>query len=59
INIYPTHLIIDRNGVIRKVVNNANEMIMAFEPIESSGNTKSQLTLPPPPPPPPTITIKK
>jgi peroxiredoxin len=57
INMYPTHLIIDRNGVIRKVVNNANEMIMAFESIESSGNTKSQLTLPPPPPP--TVTIKK
>lgn len=59
INVYPTHLIIDRNGVIRKVVNNANEMIMALEYIDS-GKTKSQLALPSslPPPPPPVMIVK-
>ena len=27
---YPTHLIIDSNGIIRKVVNKADEMILAL-----------------------------
>lgn len=55
INMYPTHLIIDRNGIIRKVVNNANEMMRSLESIEPSGQTKSHQPLPPPPPPPPRI----
>lgn len=30
-NMYPTHLIIDRNGIIRKVVNRADELIAELE----------------------------
>jgi thiol-disulfide isomerase/thioredoxin len=35
INDYPTHFIIGRNGVIKKVVNKADEMILAFDRDES------------------------
>lgn len=56
---YPTHLIVDRDGVIRKVVHNANEMIMALEFVYS-GKTKSKQTLPSSlPPPPPPVMIRK
>lgn len=57
INAYPTHIIVDRNGVIRKVVNNAEEMMVALESLEStepSGKAKNHL----PPPPPPSIITK-
>ena len=37
---YPTHIIVDANGIIRKVVNTADEMIPVLEKI-ASGNTKS------------------
>lgn len=43
---YPTHLIIDKNGTIKKVVNKASEMIASFENLKEL-NEK----IPPPPPP--------
>ncbi len=45
--LYPTHIIVDKNGIILKVVNKASEMISFFENGEKSTDKK----LPPPPPP--------
>jgi peroxiredoxin len=45
---YPTHLVVDKNGTIRKVVNKASELI-AFLDRESS--LMDMNSLPPPPPP--------
>ena len=49
-SIYPTHVIVEPTGMIRKVVNTAPEMIAALKggPLE----TKSSNAAPPPPPPP-------
>ncbi len=52
--IYPTHMIIDENGVIRKVVNRAIHMISYLEntKVIEYENIKKNLAPPPPPPPP-------
>ena len=47
VNIYPTHIIIDQNGVIRKVVNNANEMILALRGEEFLKTSHSKNLEPP------------
>ena len=60
INMFPTHLIVDKNGIIQKVVNDADELIAAFEnkkPLKRSkaqntGNSAPSGLVPPPPPPP-------
>jgi peroxiredoxin len=44
INVYPTHLIIDQNGVIRKVVNNADELILALRSKEFSITSDDQIS---------------
>ena len=46
LKIYPTHIIIDKKGIIKKVFNEASEMIVFFEVEE---NKKSLKKLPPPP----------
>lgn len=46
LKIYPTHIIIDKKGIIKKVFNEASEMIAFFEVEE---NKKSLKKLPPPP----------
>ena len=58
INMFPTHLIVDKNGIIQKVVNNADELIAAFENKKPLTRSKAQNTgssapsgLVPPPPP--------
>ena len=59
LNRFPTHLVVDENGTILKVVNKASEMIAFFENGKKSTNKKippptvSAVALPPPPPPPP------
>jgi len=50
LQIYPTHLIVDKNGTIIKVVNKASEMIAFFE---NKKENQSAGKIPPPPPPPP------
>jgi peroxiredoxin len=45
---YPTHIVVDKNGTIRKVVNKASEMI-AF--LENESSLMDMNSLPPPPPP--------
>lgn len=40
---YPTHIIIDSNGIIRKVVNKADEMIMALSDNEFLKTSLSQI----------------
>ena len=56
LNAFPTHLVVDENGIILKVGNNASEMIAFFE---NGKKSKDQilpapaLSLAPPPPPPP------
>jgi len=47
VSMYPTHIIIDRNGVILKVVNSADEMILALSGHEFSETSQAQI--PPPP----------
>jgi hypothetical protein len=47
LNIFPTHLVVDENGTILKVVNNASEMIAFLE----NGKKSTDKKLPPPPPP--------
>ena len=47
LNLFPTHLVVDENGTILKVVNNASEMIAFLE----NGNKSTDKKLPPPPPP--------
>ncbi len=37
ISMYPTHIIIDQDGVIRKVVNSADELILAMKYLVSGG----------------------
>jgi len=49
VTMYPTHVIIDRNGIIQKVVNNANEMILALKGQEFSETSQAQI--PPSPAP--------
>jgi len=44
LQIYPTHIIVDRNGIILKVVNKASEMIEFFE-----NEKKLTENIPPPP----------
>ena len=46
LQIYPTHIIVDYNGKIQKVVNKASEMISFFE-----NEKKLNEKIPPPPPP--------
>ena len=60
ISSYPTHLIVDKNGIIQKVVNKADEMILAFENKKPLARNKAQNTpaaapsglISPPPPAP-------
>lgn len=44
--LYPTHIIVDKNGIVLKVVNKASEMISFFE-----NEKKLTEKIPPPPPP--------
>lgn len=46
---YPTHIVVDKNGVIIKVVNKASEMI---DFLENNKKTLSKTKMPPPPPAP-------
>lgn len=46
LGIYPTHIILDKNGIILKVVNKASKMISFLE----NGLNKSSENTPPPPP---------
>ena len=50
-NIYPTHIVIDKNGVIKKVINKASELILYLEN-ENIMNADLMKKIPPPPPPP-------
>ncbi len=47
LNAFPTHLVVDKNGTILKVVNKASEMIAFLE----KGKKSTDKKLPPPPPP--------
>ena len=49
LQIYPTHIIMDENGIIKKVVNKASEMIAFFDNEEKNQSAENA---PPPPPPP-------
>lgn len=59
--LYPTHIIVDKNGIILKVVNKASEMISFLENEKKLTENKippppppsSSAAAPPPPPPPP------
>jgi len=42
INMFPTHLIVDKNGIIQKVVNDADELIAAFENKKPLTRSKAQ-----------------
>jgi len=60
ITLFPTHLIVDKNGIIQKVVNNADELIAAFENKKPLKRNRTQIApsttpsgLVPPPPPAP------
>ncbi|MCG6190318.1 TlpA family protein disulfide reductase [Maribellus maritimus] len=57
LNAFPTHLVVDENGTILKVVNKASEMIAFLENGKKSTDKKlpppSSAAPPPPPPPPP------
>lgn len=64
LEIYPTHLVIDKHGKIVKVVNRASEMIAFFENNEKIETSKIVPPPPPtsatpPPPPPPTEGLKR
>lgn len=48
LQIYPTHIIVDKNGIITKVVNKASEMIVFFENEKENQSTKK---VPSPPSP--------
>ena len=48
-SMYPTHILIDTNGIIRKVVNSADEMIPTLKSLTIL--EKSQTQIPPPPSP--------
>jgi peroxiredoxin len=48
LQMYPTHILVDKNGTIIKVVNKASEMISFLE-----SENKQTEKIPPPPPPPP------
>jgi peroxiredoxin len=54
IGVYPTHIIVDKEGVIRKFVYKAHEMIEALKDVESGKTIAKQAspsTIPLPPPP--------
>ncbi|WP_346864354.1 TlpA disulfide reductase family protein [uncultured Draconibacterium sp.] len=55
LNAFPTHLVVDENGTILKVVNHASEMIAFLENGKKSTDKKLSppASSPPPPPPPP------
>ena len=55
LNVFPTHLVVDENGTILKVVNNASEMIAFLENGKKSTDKKlpPPASAPPPPLPPP------
>lgn len=52
-SIYPTHVIVEPSGRIRKVVNTAPEMIAALKGMPLEVESSNSATPPPPPPPPP------
>ena len=56
LNSFPTHLVVDENGTILKVTNNASEMIAFLENGKKSTDKKlippASAAAPPPPPPP-------
>ena len=47
LNMFPTHLVVDENGTILKVVNKASELIAFLE----NGKESTDKKIPPPPPP--------
>ena len=47
LQIYPTHIVVDQNGIVTKVVNKASEMISFFEN-EEENKPNSQVSTPPP-----------
>lgn len=51
-NTYPTHILVDKNGIIKKVVNNIEELPIDVSNLEEVKNNKEEKKLPPPPPPP-------
>jgi len=64
ITLFPTHLIVDKNGIIQTVVNNAEELIAAFENKKPLTRRRAQIVpsstpsgLVPPPPPAPGASI--
>jgi peroxiredoxin len=53
VEMYPTHFLIDKEGKIKKIVNNANELIFALEGrVDKIKFAVENDSLPPPPPPP-------
>lgn len=52
VNQYPTHLVVNQNGIIEKVVNKSSELISYLKEGQIL-NKKENKNLPPPPPPPP------
>lgn len=52
LSVYPTHLVVDKNGVIQKVINKADKM-MAFVDQKIYEPVMEKTAAPPPPPPPP------
>ena len=48
INAYPTHFIIDKTGVIQKVVNSANEMMLELDKSGILNMDETQMRPPPP-----------
>jgi len=59
LNIYPTHIIVDQKGVIKKVVNKAPHMISYLENNTDLPDSQTEKNLSPPPPPPPPPPVKK
>lgn len=51
VSVYPTHMIIDNKGVIKKVVNSFDELIFELESSKILGPGYMKTNPPPPPPP--------
>ena len=59
LQIYPTHIIVDENGIIKKVVNKASELISYIDHRKEFKKSEGKELSPPPPPPPPPLKTKK